>query len=132
MRSLLVQQFLQADGTDVLALEVGDFLGAVAEDTGGLILLQHDGGAIDVDLQGILFCDVQCAAQFDGEDDSPQFVDPADNTCGFHVCEALPFPDWPFFSLSVQADRALFVVRRQKRRKNTKTLGNNLIITNRI
>ena len=132
MRGLPMQQFLQAGRTDVLALEDGDLLGAVAEDTGGLILLEHDGGAINIDLQGILLCDVQGAAQFDREDDTPQFVDPTDDASGFHVCEALPFPDWPFFSLSVQADRALFVVRRQKRRKNTKTLGNNLIITNRI
>ena len=84
MRSSLVQKFLQADGTDVLALEDGNLLGAVTEDAGGLILLQHDGGTINIDLQGILFCNVQGAAQFDREDDTPQFVNPSDNTCGFH------------------------------------------------
>ena len=131
MGSLLVQQLLQAGGTDVFALEVGDLFGAVTEDAGGLILLEHDGGAINVDLQRILLCDVQGAAQFDREDDSPQFVDPADNTCGFHVCEALPFPDWPFFSLcpSLPGSHSGGVAKRQK---NTKTLGNNFIITNRI
>ena len=92
MRGLPMQQFLQAGRTDVLALEDGNLLGAVAEDTGGLILLEHDGGAINIDLQGILLCDVQGAAQFDREDDTPQFVDPTDDASGFHVCEALPFP----------------------------------------
>ena len=94
-----MEQLLQAGSADVLALKSGDVLGAVAEDAGRLIFLQHDGGPVNIDLQGILLCNVQRAAQFDGEDDTPQFVDPADNTCGFHVCEALPFPDWPFFSL---------------------------------
>ena len=82
---LLVQQFLQAVRTDVLPLEDGDILGAVTENAGGLILFQHDRRPVHINLQGILFGDVQCASEFDGEDDSPQFVDPTDNSSGFHV-----------------------------------------------
>ena len=116
-----MQQLLQADGTDVLALKDGDVFGAVTENAGGLIFLQHDGRPVNVDLQRILFCDVQRAAQLDREDDSPQFVDPADNTCGFHVCKALPFPDGPFF-LSLSKPVGLSLRRGGKNGKKHKKL----------
>ena len=66
LQKLLLQQLFETMRADILALEDGDILGAVTEDAGGLILFQHDGGPIDVNLQRIFFGDVQCATQFDG------------------------------------------------------------------
>ena len=77
-------ELFHAVGADVLALEDGDVLGAVAEDAGRLILFQHDRGAVHVDLQGVLLRDVERAAQFDGQDDKTEFVDAADEACRFH------------------------------------------------
>ena len=72
--SLLVHQLTDAVGADILALEVDDILGVITENTGGLILFQHDGRAVHIDLQGVLLRDVQGAAQLDGQHDAAQLV----------------------------------------------------------
>ena len=82
---LLVRQRTQAVGADVLALEDGDILSTVTENTGRLIFLEHNRGPVYVDLKGILFGNVQRASEFDGQDDTPQFVYPTDDSGGFHV-----------------------------------------------
>ena len=71
---LLQLQFPDAVGAYVFTLEVDHILGVVAENAGGLVLFQYNGGAVHIDLQRILFRDVQGAAQFDGQDDPPQFI----------------------------------------------------------
>ena len=62
-------------GADVLALEDMDVLGVVAENAGGLILLEHDRSPIYIDFQRILLCDVEGTAKLDGQHDAAQFVD---------------------------------------------------------
>ena len=79
-----MREFFHAVGTDVLALEDGDILGAVAEDAGRLILFEHDRGAVYIDLQGVLLRDVERAAQLDGQDDTTELVDAANDACRFH------------------------------------------------
>ena len=79
-------ELAQAGRANVFTLEHRDVLRAVTEDAGRLILLQHDGGSVNIDLQGVLLRDVQGSSQFDGQDDTPQFVYPAYNSSGFHLC----------------------------------------------
>ena len=55
---LLALEFLDAVGTDVFAVEIDDIPGIIAENTGGLILFQDDGGSVYIDLQGVLFGDI--------------------------------------------------------------------------
>ena len=81
---LQVLQFLEALGADVLSLEYRDILGAVTENAAGLILFQNDGRALHIDFQCILFRDVQCAAHFDRENDSTQFIDFSHDSSCFH------------------------------------------------
>ena len=81
---------LDALGANILAVEGHDVLRAVTEDTGRLIFLHDDIGAIDVNLETVTLCDVKSAAKLDGEDNAPQFVDFAHDTGRFHKFH--PFP----------------------------------------
>ena len=90
MQCLLGLKFLDAIGTYVFALEIYDILGVVAEDTGRLIFFQDDRSAVHINLQRILLSNVQCAAQFDGEHDTAQFIYFSYDTRRFHMC-ILPF-----------------------------------------
>jgi len=79
-------ELLHAVRADVLASVVFDISAVAAEDAGRLILLENNGFAIDIDFDSVLLCDVERAAQFDGQNDSAELVDLSDDTCGFH-CE---------------------------------------------
>ena len=81
---------LDALGADILPVERYDVLCAVAEDTGGLILLHHNAGAIDIDLQTVALSDVQSTAKLNREDDPSQLVDFTHDTGRFHFFH--PFP----------------------------------------
>ena len=81
---------LDALGADILAMEGYDVLCTIAEDTGGLILLHNNVGAIDVDLETIAFGDVQRTAKFNREDNPSQLVYFAYDTGRFHFFH--PFP----------------------------------------
>ena len=78
-------------GADVLSVKGHNVLCAVAEDAGGLILLHHNAGAVDIDFQTVALCDIQRAAQFDGEDNAAQFINFAHDTSRFHFFH--PFPE---------------------------------------
>ena len=84
---------LDALGANVLAVEGHNVLRAVTEDTGRLIFLHDDIGAIDVNLETVTLCDVKSAAKLDGEDNAPQLVDFAHDTGRFHKFH--PFPVRP-------------------------------------
>ena len=58
----------------MLALKGQDMLLAFTEDTPILMLAQDHGIPIHINLQGILFRDVQCAPQLCGQDDSAKLV----------------------------------------------------------
>ena len=81
---------LDAFRADILSAERNDVLGTVTEDAGGLIFFHDDAGAIDVDLQAVSFCNIQRAAQFDGQDNAPQLVDLTHDTGRFNTC-FIPF-----------------------------------------
>ena len=70
----VVLQLFETLGTDILVLVHHQVSAAVTENTAGTILFQYDGGAIYINLQSILLSDIQCAAQFDGQNDPSQFV----------------------------------------------------------
>ena len=72
-------------GADVFPVEHNHVLGVVAEDAGGLILFQHNGGSVHVDFQGVLLRDVQRAAQFNREHNAAEFVHFAYNTGRFQI-----------------------------------------------
>ena len=61
---------LDALRADIFPVVDDHVLGVVTEDTGRLILLQHDGRTIHVNLQGILLRNVQGAAQLNREYDT--------------------------------------------------------------
>ena len=63
-------ELLHAVRADVLASVVFDISAVAAEDAGRLILLENNGFAIDIDFDSVLLCDVERAAQFDGQNDS--------------------------------------------------------------
>ena len=67
-------QSLDALGADVFTVEYYDILGIIAENAGGLVLLQDNGRTIHVDFKRILFCYVKGTAQFDGKNDAAQLV----------------------------------------------------------
>ena len=88
---LALAQGLHAAGADVLPMEDGDAVGLIAEDAGGLILLQHDGLAVHVNLQTVLLCNVQGAAEFNGEHDASQLVHLTHDTGRFHTTKSFLF-----------------------------------------
>ena len=83
---LILRQLFAADFADVFALELRNLFRAAAEDAVGLVLAQHDGRAVHVDLDGVALArvDVQGAAQFDGQDDAAQAVDVSYDSSRFH------------------------------------------------
>ena len=76
----LAQTFL----TDILILELDDFFGLTAENAGGLVLFQYDSRAINVNFKGIFLCNVQGAAQLNGQYNAAQFVNFTNDASGFH------------------------------------------------
>ena len=71
---------------DVAPLEERHVVYTAAEDAraGRFVLSQHDAILIGVDLQGIALCDAERAAQLDRYDDTTEFVNFSDDSCGFH------------------------------------------------
>ena len=77
---LAVLELLEAVWTDVFAVEVDDILGIIAENTGGLIFLKYNGGPIHIDLQGVLFRDIQSTTELNGQNDTAKLIHFSDNT----------------------------------------------------
>ena len=98
-RPLFGLKFLDTVGTDVLPFEINDVLGVITEDAGRLIFLQHDRGAVHVDFKGVFLCNVQSAAQFDGEDNASQLINLSHDAGRFHFNTSFPvaFPCIPVF-----------------------------------
>ena len=103
MGMLFALEFLEAIGADVLAAEVDDILGIIAENTGGLVLFQDDGGSIYIDLQRVLFGDIQSTPELDGENDSAEFIDLSDNAGRFHSDTSF-LEATMFFYVSLETD----------------------------
>ena len=82
---------------DVLALEVDDILCVIAENAGRLILFQHNGSTVHIDLQRILFRDVQGAAQLNGQHDPPQLIHFTHDSSRFHTSRSFLLGCFPIF-----------------------------------
>ena len=74
-------QLPQAAGADALAFEEGNAPAAVAENAGGRVLLQDDGGAVGKDFHSLQLPDVHGAAQLGGQYDPAHFIDAAYDSC---------------------------------------------------
>ena len=61
-------------GAYIFVLEGRYPFGAAAENAGGLVFSQDNFIAFDENFDGVLFVDLQCAAQFYGDHDSAQVV----------------------------------------------------------
>ena len=70
--------------TDILPVEHRHVLGAITEDAAGPILLEDDRRSLNIDLQCVLFRDVQRPAQLDGQHDTAQLVHASDDPRRFH------------------------------------------------
>ena len=94
---------LDALGADILTVESNDILGAVTEDTSGLIFFHHNAGAVDIDLETVALCDVKRTTKLDGEDNASQLVNFTYDTGRFHKFH--PFPaDQVFLQRAKSAD----------------------------
>ena len=105
---------LDALGADILTVESNDILGAVTEDTSGLIFFHHNAGAVDINLETVALCDVKRTTKLDGEDDASQLVDFTYDTGRFHKFH--PFPaDQVFLQRAKSADycNKLILLQRQ-------------------
>ena len=76
---------MRAGAANILAFVMDDVLCVAAENAGGLVLFQHDLISIHIDFQGILYLDIHGAAQFNGQHNTAQFINLANNTGRLHV-----------------------------------------------
>ena len=82
--SELVLDLIEAIGADAFAVEEDDIVSVVAENAGGVIFLQNDAVVVGEDLDRVLYFNIHCFADLDGEDDSAQLVDLSDHSRRFH------------------------------------------------
>ena len=68
--------------TDAFAVKQGDFFFTSTENTStrGLVFGENDSITFHIDFQRVFFVDVQCAAEFDWNDNPTQFIDFAHNS----------------------------------------------------
>ena len=94
--SFVVSQLLQAAGAQILPLELEHIPGAVAKDAARPVFAQDDRGALHVDLQRVLFGDVQRASEFNWKYDPAQFIHFPYNASRFHnlFSSAVPFQNF--------------------------------------
>ena len=97
-----------ASTADALTVEIYGVVCAVAEDAGGLILLQDDAIVVGEDFDGILLLDIQNLSYFNGKHDSSQLVNLTDYSRRFH-------DDFSFFIPKMMAHMAR--IRHNARRK---------------
>lgn len=75
---------LDALGADVFTLVAYNTLGAVAENAGGMILVEDDIVALNKNLQCVAFCNVQSTAELNGKNDSSELIYLSYNTGRLH------------------------------------------------
>ena len=78
---LVFSHFPDTFAADILSAEGDQITERTAEYACRLKLLQNDPVVLHVNFQFIPFRNVQCAAQFDGQNDSSQFIHFPDNAC---------------------------------------------------
>ena len=87
--SIQLFQLRYAIRTDILSAIIDDFLRTLAEHASRLIFAKNNAVAVNIYLERILFSDVERAAHFDRQYDTPKFVDSSYDTGGLHV--SIPF-----------------------------------------
>lgn len=75
--------FLHAVMADVLAFELCHVIGIATENAGArrFILAKDDPVAVHINFQCIFFIDTQSAAEFDRNNNTPQLINLANNSC---------------------------------------------------
>jgi high-affinity K+ transport system ATPase subunit B len=71
--------------TDILPVKDRNIPGRAAENTGRLVFLQHDPVVLHENFQLVPLRDIQCTAQLNGQDDTAQIVNLANDTSRLHV-----------------------------------------------
>ena len=84
IHGLLAIEVAQTHIADVFPLVRDDVPGIPAENAGGLILVEDDRGAVNIDLKGVALRNVQGPAELDGQNDTSQFIDLTNNSGCFH------------------------------------------------
>lgn len=80
----MILHLFNAGCTDALAVEINDIVNLVAENAGGLILLQNDLVFVNENFNRVLLLNVQGLSDFDGKNDSAQLVYLANDSRRFH------------------------------------------------
>ena len=96
-------ELVQAGLADVLALVVDNVLCVVAENAGRLILLEDNGGLVNINLEGVLLGDVQSSAKLDGQDDSAEAVHLSYDAGRFHIFLLKPQNSGVFYQIRLKA-----------------------------
>lgn len=82
---------LDAIRANVLSLIAYDTLCAVAEDAGGMILVENDVVTLNKDFQRITLGNIKSTAQFNGKDDASKLVNFSYNSGRFHTISRFRF-----------------------------------------
>ena len=93
--SLCLIQLCQAFEANILPLKNMTLLCASAENTPILVLFENDGCSVHINLQRILLCNIQRAAQLCRQNDSAELVNLSYDSGRFHTYS--PFSDLTFF-----------------------------------
>lgn len=71
---LFAAQFPQAFGADIFPFKYTNITDTIAENAGGPIFLQHNGGPVYINFHSIFFANVQRTTQLDRQNNSTQLV----------------------------------------------------------
>ena len=78
---LIFSHFPDTFAADILAAEGNQIPERAAEYAGGFKLLQNDTVVFHINFQFVPFGDIQGTSQFDGQNDSSQFIYFSNDTC---------------------------------------------------
>jgi len=77
----LIIQFFNAIGTNVPAFVADNVSHAVTKYAGCLIFAEYNAVTLNINLQCVLFRNIKGAAHFNGQNNAPQLINLADNSC---------------------------------------------------
>ena len=77
-------ELIQTICADAFAVEEDNVVCIVAEDTSRMIFLKDDAIIVCKNFNGIFYLDVHGFSDFDRQNDSTQFINFSDHSCGFH------------------------------------------------
>lgn len=98
--SVQILKLRNAVRADVFSTIADDSLRPLAEHTSRLIFAKNNAVALNIYLKRILLPNVECAAHFDRQYDTPKFVDSSYDTSGLHV--SIPSAFWRIWNCRAQ------------------------------